>query len=170
MQNGNHKGYPLRIGADIYYLKPPDTSGTREIEDHIKRRRRSPLDIVKTKLDGLSPEMQERLLLAALDREPVFEDFISDRELQEFCDTREGIALMFWLTARENHPTLKLDDFEKIAKSMSDQQFRRALLERDYWTLLAVSDKDQQILSRELAAMSDDQLEEWLKEHEPELV
>ena len=124
-------GFPLRLGSKTYYMTPPDQDGMRQLENWILEHRQSPLDIAKTKLDGLTPEQQNALLAEALRMEATLPNSITEDEYAAMLDTREGAAMTFWLMLRKNHPEVQLEDVESIVEQATAEEFDRMLQDRD---------------------------------------
>jgi len=76
------------------------------LQQRIKDERRTPLAMVAPLLETMSPEAQEVMLRVAFDKEPQFEDYITEDQGDQFRSTKKGQALVIWLMARGNHPDL----------------------------------------------------------------
>ncbi len=124
-------GYPMELGGRTYYLLPPGRDGVRQMEEFILKHRRSPLDIAKAKLDGLTPDQQLALLRDALARESSMPTAITDADFAAALDTREGAAMMFWLMVRKNHPDVALSEIDAIVESATEEEFMQMLAQRD---------------------------------------
>jgi len=124
-------GHPIKLGGDTYYVKPPSRDGIAEFEKFVLDHRLSPLDIAKSKLEGLTPEQQRDLLREALARESSMPNAITEADFAAALDTREGAAMMFWLMIRENHPGITLERIETIVENATETEFQRLLDQRD---------------------------------------
>lgn len=130
-QEKKRQGYPIKLGGTTYFMTPPKRPDMEEFESWIREHRRSPLDIAKANLDGLTESQQAVLLREALARESAIPNAISEAEYAAAGDTREGAAMLFWLMIRNRHPEVKLDDIEGIVESATDEEFRKLLDERE---------------------------------------
>ena len=110
---------------------PPDRSGMRQMEEFVLKNRRSPLDIVKSKLDGLSPEQQEMLLRDALSRESTIPNAISQYEFAAVCDTYEGRSMLFWLMTRSTHPEITREEIDTMFEQATEEEFSCLLADWD---------------------------------------
>lgn len=124
-------GHPITLGGTTYTMRTPGHQAIQAFEAFVLEHRMSPLDIAKTKLDGLSPEQQRALLRDALAQESSMPTAISESDFATALDTREGAALMFWLMIRENHPDVSKEQVEGIIEQATDDEFQRLLDERD---------------------------------------
>lgn len=77
-----------------------------EIEQHIISQRPDLVAKLAGSLDKCSPELQDKLIAAAM-RQMDQRKSPTAEETQQFFNSISGQAFVFWLMAREHHPELK---------------------------------------------------------------
>jgi len=121
----------VTIGSREFELTPPDREGLLLFEEWLRNNRRSPLEVAKANLEGLTKEQQAALLSAALSQESKIAGAISTEEYGQALDTREGSAMMFWIMARRNHPELKREEVLDLVVQASEEEFAKLISMRD---------------------------------------
>ena len=114
-------GRPVRIAGTTYRLAPLRVQDYAEMERHLLSTRPDPLDLVVSKLPGL-PESQQRYLL-----ELAYEDarrgrWISAEELDTWLAAGEGQVYRFWLSLRQQHPEIGLDEAEMLLRGAAGEE------------------------------------------------
>ena len=101
------------IGGKEYRLAPLRLRDYGEMERRILAGRPDPLEVARSKLEGLAEPLQKHLLSAAYD-DARRGGRVSIGELSEWMDTVEGRVYQFWLAARRNHPEVTLDEADAL--------------------------------------------------------
>ena len=125
------KGVPFKVSGKTYYMRPPGHAGTQALENWIRERRKSPLELAKLHLDSLNPEQQAMLLDSALAQEARFHGGGTESELDQAADTREGATMLFYYMIRENHPEMTMEDCGEFWAKAADEIFDEFVLARD---------------------------------------
>lgn len=124
-------GVPIEFDGQMIVLEPLTMKDFATIEQHLLSKRQNPLDMVKSRLEGLEPEVQKHLLeLAYQDSKRM--TTISPAEVGGFMDTVDGLAFTIWLCVQRSHPgRWTLENVENYVKSQSVLGIQNMLRARD---------------------------------------
>lgn len=133
--NGKSKrGVSVKLGNTTYICRPiTNARDMALLRERVCKRRLTPIEIAMSRSEqlGMSEKDKHALLAAALQQEAKFKDHVTDLDIAQFADTREGFAFTLWLMIRENHPDVKEEDIQDIIERASEEEFQKLMEERD---------------------------------------
>lgn len=106
-------GVTVSIGGREYRFAPLRLRDWGEIERRILATRPDPLDLVLPKLVDL-PEHAQRQLLAVAYDDARRGRRVTAAEMNEWLTTPEGRVVQFWLSIRQHHPDVTLEQAEEL--------------------------------------------------------
>ncbi len=109
------------IDGTAYRLMPLKAKHYAQIERRLLELRPDPLEAVRQRLDGLPEHLQRHLVGLAYDRLLRGARVAAD-ELWEWMNGHEGTCYVLWLSLRENHPDLTLEDCRGLVDSANQDQ------------------------------------------------
>ncbi len=114
----------VTIGEREYRLAPLTLGDFAEIKAYLVSRRKSPLASLNEQLDRVDKKYHAELMRAAL-REACAGRAASDAEIDEYLQTFEGAAHLFWLMCRAAHP--EMDSFDRARSVLAEYDGPRLL-------------------------------------------
>jgi hypothetical protein len=98
-------GSTIEIGGVSYRLRPLTLGDLAEIKAHIVSLRRSPLEALDRELNRVDPKHHDGLMRAALREACELRAAMPD-EIDDYLQSFDGTAHLFWIMARDDCPAL----------------------------------------------------------------
>jgi hypothetical protein len=118
-------GGTIRIGEVAYRLRPLTLGDLAEIKAYVVSLRGSPLEALGRELERVDPKHHDGLMRAAV-REACELRAATPEEIDDYLQSFEGTAHLFWIMARDDCPAL---DSLAAAKSRLTEYDNGRLLE-----------------------------------------
>lgn len=111
---------PLTIGGQKYTLTRLRAKDYALVYQEITSTRADPVVVAKRLAEGLTPELQEKILAQAYD-DAVRARHVSARELDEWRSSLPGFLFCFWLALRSKHPEITLKRATELAEQFGEE-------------------------------------------------
>ena len=121
----------FEVDGKIYRLNYPGVEAKTAMDKWIIENRRSPLQIAKDHLEGLTPEQQTDLLKAAFAQEKLIVSSVSGVEFMQALDSQEGGAIMAYYLFRKHHPEVTKEQAYDLIMHLTSDQFEEYKVARD---------------------------------------
>lgn len=121
-------GFPIELGGTKYMLSPLTVKELGSCEQYLLSQRKTPLQIARENMAGLSDEDKEILLRAAI-KETRSSSKIPAEEVKRWIDTLEGSKYTIWMMIRKNHPEMTMERVSELIDKMLDEYGEQAIAE-----------------------------------------
>lgn len=124
-------GLPWTVGDVTYMLRPITLDDYGTIENILLEARKSPIQLAKESLSGLSADLQKALLADALKMEVTRKNYVSSTEIAEFIDSKPGVIYIIWLMLRREQPGMTRERVAELINKLNEDKMQKLIELRD---------------------------------------
>lgn len=94
-----------------------------EIEDFIIEQRKKAIDLISQRIENFPAAMRDAAIRIAFEHDTRIARGATVQELNDFLESRDGLALLFWIGVRKHHPEVSSFDAAKaIVFTLADAE------------------------------------------------